>query len=373
MRRGGDDLAYVLYTSGSTGQPKGVMLSHENALTFVRWAARHFDFDDTDRILCHTPLTFDLPVCDLYNGFWARASVVLIPETDALFPVATVRTIERERITSVLAVPSSYVALIKRGGLLSADARPIRRLMYSGEPFPVPQLRALRAWASTQHICNLYGPIETNCCTYHCIGELPPDVRSVPLGQAIDNVRITIRGDDGRELGPGQEGEISIAGGCVMQGYWGDDVLTHARRTCLDGAVQYATGDRGWRDADGVLHFAGRRDRMVKSRGYRIELEEVEHAIASHPGVVEAAVAAIPDVELGHILYAWFVPDSSSVTTDHVMDFVAKSLPGYMLPRAMFVLDELPKTGSGKISRRRLAEMLATTAAIDGVDGGLVR
>ena len=363
LRRGGDDLAYILYTSGSTGQPKGVMLSHENALTFVRWAADHFGFDETDRILNHTPLTFDLPVSDLYNGFAARAVVVLVPETDALFAAATVRTIRDERITSMLLVPSAYVALMNRGGLLSIDPAPLRRLLYSGEAFAVAQLRRLRGWAKDQHVCNLYGPIETNCCTHHCVRELPEDVSSVPIGREIDNVRITIRDELGRASPAGEEGEITIAGGCVTLGYWGDEERTRERRVLLDGEVHYLTGDRGARDPDGTLRFLGRRDTMVKSRGYRIELAEVEHALSTHPGVVEAAVVAVPDPELGNVLFGWFVPASSAATPAAVSEHAARSLPGYMLPRALFTLEALPKTASGKISRRQLAALLPDRGA----------
>lgn len=363
FKRGHDDLAYILYTSGSTGQPKGVMLSHKNALTVIRWSARHFAFDSADRILNHTPLTFDLPVCDLYNGFLAGATVVLLPEADALFPAATVRTIRDERITSILAVPSSYVSLMNRGGLLALDPAPIRRLLYSGEAFPVQQLRQLRAWAPNQHICNLYGPIETNYCTHYCVHEIALEADSVPIGKEIDDVRIGIYNEEGQKACDGEEGEICVAGGSVTLGYWGDEARSRARRILLDGEIHFLTGDRGFRDKHGDLHFLGRRDTMVKSRGYRIELAEIEHVIGTHPGVIEVAVVAAPDLELGSLLYAWFVPASASITSTQVAEHASKLLPNYMLPRMIFPLDQLPKTDSGKISRRRLAEMLAVKSA----------
>jgi amino acid adenylation domain-containing protein len=358
ITRGGNDLAYILYTSGSTGRPKGVMLSHNNALTLIRWAARHFGFDETDRILNHTPLTFDLPVCDLYNGFAAGAVIVLVPETDALFPAAVVRTFQEERITSMLLVPSAYVGLMNRGDLLSRNPGNLRRLIYSGEAFAVPQLRRLRAWATTQHICNLYGPIETNACTHFCVADIFPDTHSIPIGKEFDDVWVTIRDEAGRELPAGQEGEICISGGCVMLGYWGDKAQTEARRPALDGRVHYLTGDRGLRRDDGNLLFLGRRDNLVKCRGFRIEIAEVEHAISTHPGVVEAAVVAVPDEEVGNVLYGWFVPASPVIAADEIKEHTARLLPGYMVPKSIYSIPSLPKTNSGKINRLQLAAQI---------------
>jgi acyl-coenzyme A synthetase/AMP-(fatty) acid ligase len=132
------------------------------------------------------------------------------------------------------------------------------------------------------------------------------------------------------------------------------------RRVRLEGHIHYLTGDRGMRRADGNLLFLGRRDNMVKSRGYRIEIAEVEHAISTHPDVLEAAVVAVPDPEVGNVLYGWFVPASPALAPEEVKQHAARLLPGYMLPKAIYSIGALPKTNSGKTSRRQLATMLTT-------------
>jgi amino acid adenylation domain-containing protein len=351
--RAGDDLAYILYTSGSTGTPKGVMVSHRNALTFVQWAARHYGFDREDRILCHAPLTFDLPVCDLYNGFSAGATVVLLPEEETLFPVATVRTIRQERITSLFLVPSVWISLMDRGGLLNEPPGQLRRVLYSGEAFPVGPLLRLKQWADRCHICNLYGPIETNGCTYYCVEQLNESDVTVPIGRAIDRVTVSIRDEAGNTSdGPG---EIWVQGGCVSLGYWGDPELTARKsRTEADGRW-FLTGDLGSRREDGNLVFHGRRDAMVKSRGVRIELGEVESVIATHPDVREVAVVAVPDKDFGNLLYAWVVLRDAGASTETIAAHAAKVLPPVMLPRRITPIESLPKTLSGKVSRSTLA------------------
>ncbi len=346
FRRGGADLAYVLYTSGSTGRPKGVMITHENALTFIDWAAKHFALTPDDRILNLSPLTFDLAVFDLYNGFGAGAAVVLVTEADALFPAAVTRAVRAEGVTTVYMVPSTYVALMTRGGLLDLDPRPLRRLLYAGEAFPTPQLRRLRSWAPAAHLCNLYGPIETNVCTFHDVGELAPDADGLPIGRAIDGVTVELWGEDG---------EILVHGPCVTPGYWGDAELTRAKRLTAQGREWFRTGDLATRDASGDLWFRGRRDHLVKVRGFRVELGDVEAALLRRPGVVEAAAAAVPDADGGQALVAWYVCDGP-VEASALKSHLAGQLPAYMIPRELFAVPSLPKTSSGKVSRRALVE-----------------
>lgn len=359
MSRGGDDLAYILYTSGSTGRPKGVMLSHRNALTYVEWAHTYFGFAGDDRLLCHAPLTFDLPVSDLYNGFLAGATVVLLSEEDALFPAATVKRIAAEEITSLYMVPSAYVGLMNRGGLLATDAGRIRRILYSGEAFPIGPLVQLLSWAPGAHACNLYGPIETNACTYHTIDRLPVDVASIPIGRPIGDAEIALVDAEGREVAEGEVGELCVTGGCVTLGYWGDAQLTAAKKRVRgDGRTWFFTGDLARRGEGGALEFHGRRDYMIKTRGFRVELAEVEHALASHPGVAEVAVVALPDPGAGNLLYACFVARTGGVTARELQGHAGQRLAPYMVPSEIFEVAALPKTTSGKVSRLEVGKLV---------------
>ena len=364
MRRCGDDATYLLYTSGSTGQPKGVVISHHNALNFVGWAARHFGVGPDDRLLNHAPLIFDLPVFDLYNAFLAGATAVLLPETDAMFPGVTVRTIRDEQVTSLYLVPSAYLTLINRGRLLDLDPSAIRRLMYAGEEFPIAYLRRLRQWAPNQQICNLYGLNETNACTsYDLRSDDPaPNGSTVPIGTPIEGVSITLRDSQGCEVDASGTGEIYVTGACVPVGYWRNEELNRTRFVTIDGRVHLRTGDFARRDESGNLWFLGRKDAMVKCRGFTVELGEVEHALTSHPGVLEGAVVAVPDAELGHVLYAWTVT-ASGVGSSEIGAHLGSLLPTYMIPKDLFVVDALPKTGTGKTDRQ---ELIGRIVAMEG-------
>ena len=343
-----DDLAYVLHTSGSTGAPKGVMITHGNALAFVEWAVEHFRFERDDRLLCHAPLTFDLPVFDLYATFLLGACAVLVADTAALFPSEAVRVLRAGSATSLFMVPSAIMGMMSRGGLMSKPPGSLRRLMYSGEPFPVPRLREFLEWCRGDiHVANLYGPIETNACTYFDVKSLDSTASAVPIGYPIANTEIRLIGGE-TEL----DGEVVVAGPTVAMGYWRQPELTAERWVERDGKRWYRTGDLARRDQGGRLWYAGRRDFMVKSRGFRIELEEVEAAIGRCPGVSEAIVVALPHEELGNVLYAWVTP--GAVAESDVKSALKNVLPSYMVPQRVFSRQDLPRTQSGKLDRGAL-------------------
>lgn len=361
--RGRDDVANILYTSGSTGEPKGVMITHGNVAAFVDWTAWAFGVGPDDRLLNHSRFTFDLSVFDLYAGFLAGATVVLLREEDALFPAATVQLLFEEEITSLYIVPSALVSLMSRGGLLRRDPSRLRRVLYAGEPFPVPHLRTLIGWLAPKTVvANLYGPIETNVATVYRVTHIPDDATSIPIGHASSGDRISVRDEHGAPCPPGTQGEIWVAGPTVTPGYWNNEALTATKIALADEQRWYRTGDIGSVGLDGLLSFHGRTDHMVKSRGFRIELGDIEAAMLSHPAVTEAAVGARPDPALGSVLYGWYsarAPLSPSELKSHI----TKALPSYMIPVELFLRDELPKTNSGKISRRALLDELELSLA----------
>jgi L-proline---[L-prolyl-carrier protein] ligase len=351
--RGPDDLAYILYTSGSTGTPKGVMISHRNALAFVEWAAGAFGLRAADRLASHAPFHFDLSVFDLYAAFMVGARVALIDEIGARAPHRLVSWVEQEGITVWYSVPSALILMMREGGLARGRCTALRRVLFAGEEFPLPQLARLVEALPGSALWNLYGPTETNVCTAFPIAPAAlARASALPIGRACSGDRVSIRDAAGNEAPVGQVGEVWVAGPTVMVGYW------PTPRPAGDG--WYRTGDLASWDADGEIVFHGRRDSMVKIRGYRVELREVEIALAAHPAVREAVVVAVADDGPGgKVLAAYVVSDSTELSVMAVKRHCADRLPAYMVPRHVRVQTELPRTSSGKVDRLALAARAA--------------
>jgi acyl-coenzyme A synthetase/AMP-(fatty) acid ligase len=210
---------------------------------------------------------------------------------------------------------------------------------------------------------NLYGPTETNVCTWYEVPEPPGDgAPPIPIGRVIAGVRAVAVADDGSPAGPGETGELHVAGPTVMAGYWNDpertaQVLVPAARTG-SGHPSYRTGDIVRVGDDGVFHYLGRRDNQVKSRGHRIELGEIEAAILAHPKVAECALVAVPDDVVTHRLWACVVPDGGLEAAD-VTRQCRERLPRYMVPDHVELFEELPRTSTGKTDRQALHAVLA--------------
>ena len=362
-----DDLAYLLYTSGSTGNPKGVMLSHLNALVFVDWALEHFRLTAEDRLSSHAPLHFDLSIFDLFAAAAAGASVVLVPPAASVFPVELARLMEQREISVWYSVPSVLSALASRGGLERRELSRLRAVLFAGEVFPTKYLRRLMRLLPRARFYNLYGPTETNVCTCYDVPPLADDqTEPIPIGKPIPNVEVFAVTDGGGLAPPGEAGELYVRGPTVMHGYWRDPERT-ARARLADrfgedprGYV-YRTGDLVRQGEDGHYRFLGRRDSQVKSRGYRIELGEVESVLYAHPAVVEAAVIAIPDELLTNRIVA-FLALREEVSQAELIEFCSRRIPRYMIPESFAFRDALSKTSTGKIDRQRLHAECSTTA-----------
>jgi L-proline---[L-prolyl-carrier protein] ligase len=358
-----DDLAYILYTSGSTGTPKGVMISHGNAAFFVDWACRQFPLTRGDRVAVHAPLHFDLPVYDIYAGLGSGACLCLLPERSAIFPEATFRFLRDQGATALYAVPSALHTLVTRSGLTREGLPRLRQVLYAGEEYyPSPLLR-LRAALPHATIANLYGPIETNVVTMLVIEPRHLARPRIPLGTPAPGVRIALLRDDGAVSSSGAaEGEILVAGACVTPGYLNQPGPTAAAMLHDQQAAPpvryYRTGDYGLRDSAGLLHYLGRRDGLIKTRGIRVELGEIEAVIASLPGVREVAAVATPDPAITARLHALVIPAGADITVADITSRCRELLPSYMVPD-IHLLGGLPKTSTGKIARSELGALLA--------------
>ena len=360
------DLAYVLFTSGSTGRPKGVMLSHLNALTFVNWAAQTFLLRQDDRLSNHAPFNFDLSVLDLFGAAAAGASVTLVPEGLGMFPGRLAELIERERLTVWYSVPSVLTLLVTRGNLAARELGSLRWILFAGEVFPVKYLRELMLALPQARFANLYGPTETNVVTWYEVPALDPDrTEPIPIGKACANTDCIGLEEGGLPVTePGREGLLYVRGSTVMRGYFGRPEETTAAFApnpfAASGDEQlYCTGDWVTLDEDGNFLFLGRRDHMVKTGGYRVELGEIETALFSHPAVHDAVAVAVPDDVLGNRIRAFVVGDG--ISEQELRAYCASLLPRYMVPEDVEFRDALPRTATDKIDRPRLvAETLGT-------------
>lgn len=320
-----DALGYLLYTSGSTGQPKGVAWDHRGAAAFPRWAVSRLSLGVGDRIAAVAPLSFDLSTFDLFAALGAGASVLFPPREALLFPRTLAGWLAEQRPTVLYAVPTLYRQLLDA----DADLSSLRAAIFAGEVFPMADLARLRARLPEAVLENFYGPTETNVCTAHRVGDVQPDDPPLPIGELLPHFSA---------LGPAgeQRGELVLEGE-VMRGYWDE----------LDGARRHATGDIVSRGPDGY-RFHGRRDRMVKVRGHRVELGEVEHALRGHPDVSEVAVV-LRDGALVAVYAADPDPGARGLRVH-----ASSRLPAYMHPSVFTRVPQLPRTATGKVALSEL-------------------
>jgi amino acid adenylation domain-containing protein len=356
-----DDLAYILYTSGSTGRPKGVMLSHENAVSFVEWCSEVLGPQPEDRFSSHAPFHFDLSILDIYTPIRHGATLVLIPEEIGKDPLRLGELIAESRISVWYSVPSILRLLARHGKLDSRRYQDLRLVLFAGEVFPIAHLRDLkRLWSAPRYL-NLYGPTETNVCTfYEAPAEIPEDrTDPLPIGKVCSHLEAMVVDEVGRPLAAGAEGELCFRGRSVLQGYW--NLPDQTRQAFLDpgdGSRWYRTGDLVIEEPDGNFRFLGRRDRMVKKRGYRVELGEIETCLHQHPEVREAAVVALPHDEAGMVIRAHLgTEEGKTLSLIQLKRFCSEHLPLYMVPDSFCFHARLPRTSTDKIDYQSLKSL----------------
>jgi amino acid adenylation domain-containing protein len=362
------DTAYILYTSGSTGTPKGVMISHRNSLTFVNWAAECAALTADDRVSSHAPLHFDLSIFDIFSSCKAGATIILVPEGSATFPVQLAKLIERERITIWYSVPSVLTLLVLYGQLAAHDLSRLRAIIFAGEVFPVKYLRRLMDALPQARYLNWYGPTETNVCTSYEVPLLDPvQTTPVPIGKACANMEVFAVNSAGEKVtAPGESGELCVRGPSLMQGYWGHPektakVLMHNPFQPHFDELMYKTGDIVVLTDEGDYLYLGREDGMIKTRGYRVELGEIEAVLYGHPAIREVAVLPVADEILGNRLRAVMsLYEGATLTREEVLSFCHQQLPHYMVPDGIEFCEALPKTSTGKTDRVSLARRFSS-------------
>jgi amino acid adenylation domain-containing protein len=337
--------ACVLYTSGSRGQPKGIVQSERSIVRFATWFADQFGIGPGARLLRWASFAYDAVFAEVIAAPLSGAAVI-IPRYRREDPAATLAVLRQHEITHLQCVPSFARQLLS---LLQVQAQPLpqlRTVLLAGEVLP-PELAALAFRVLPQaELVNLYGSTETILACWHRVTAADARAAAIPVGQAIPDRQVSVIGPDGGRCPPGEAGEILIEGDQLSLGYLGDPGGSRFRRE-PDGRCTFRTGDRGRLRPDGRLEFLGRLDRQVKVHGNRVELAEVEAAFLAHPRVVGAVIAARPQ-DADTVLVAQVVT-APGTTGAELRHYLAGQLPSYMVPRDIQVMDDLPRLVSGKM------------------------
>ena len=351
--------AYIMFTSGSTGIPKGAVMSHANLLWFIAWAQDRFVITPDDVLTNVNPIYFDNSVFDFYSAIFSGATLVPFTSSQVRDTRLLVRLINQTACSIWFSVPSLLVYLLTTHALSSSDFPNIRKIIFGGEGFPKTKLNQLYSmFGMRADLENVYGPTECTCiCSAHTISDDDfQDMQNLTtLGFLAQNFEFEIISSDTEDP---NFGELFLRGSQVGLGYYNDNertakVFIQNPRHSLYSDIGYCTGDLVRKDAHGYLHFKGRSDFQIKHMGYRIELEEIEAALNSLPEIKECAVIYHKIGEgLGQLIA--YAAISHSASSEQILLKMTAIVPHYMMPRRIIVMDLLPKNANGKIDRLSL-------------------
>lgn len=346
------DLAALIYTSGSTGEPKGVMSSHLNIVSAAQSIIQYLENEPDDIILNTLPLSFDYGLYQVIMSIMFGGTVIL---ESFLYPIKILELLEKEKVTGFPIVPTIAALLFKLRNLKEYDFSSLRYITNTAAVLPVEHVRRLKELLPHVRIYSMYGLTECKRVSY-----LPPeeiDSRPSSVGKAMPNCEVFILDGNGREVSPGEIGELVVRGGNVMQGYWNNSEVTAAifRQGHYPGERLLYTGDLFKRDEDGFLYFVGRKDEMIKCRGERVYPKEIENVLCEMSGIAEAAVIGVPDEILGQSIKAFILCATGfHITKKEVLKHCSSSLESYKVPKYVEFVQNLPRTPNGKIDKRAL-------------------
>jgi amino acid adenylation domain-containing protein len=370
------DAAYMIFTSGTTGRPKGVVMSHRAVLAFYRALLDADIARETDRIATTSPLQFDFSLLDIGLALGAGAALVPVPRDVLNWPRKLVRFLADAEVTQVNGVPSIWRSVLRHEpNGLAALAHRVRGVLFAGESFPLPELRRLQTLLPAARMVNCFGWTESMASSLTDVpNPLPADVETLSIGFAYQGAEMMLVDDTGAAVHePGVVGEIHMRGPSLFTGYWADEKATSAALVSdpLDPRSAqrvYRSGDLAYRGRRGELYFAGRADLQVQIRGYRVELGEIERRLVEFPGVAEATVVVRPHEDGPEpVACVVLAAGVESVDEAEVSLFCEQTLPSYMVPRTVIVIEGTPVTPNGKTDRAALLTLLADIGPLETV------
>ncbi len=349
------DPAYILYTSGSTGKPKGVCLSHKNALSFVYWAAELTHAQAQHVFANHASFSFGISVYDIYVPFLVGAKLVITPEGTALSGKLMTEFIAKEKVTHWYSVPTAVLLMMEYENFFESIKKHIKTMMFAGEPFPKSQVNRLRKNLPGVQIINFYGATETNVsCYYEIENEIPDSLTATPIGKAACSDELWIDSQDGGQ--DSNTGELLIKGPTVMLGYWGGDLIKDRI---------YRSKDIVRKDADGIFHYIGRTDSIVKIKGYRVALSEIEQTLLKHPNIHQAAVTLEGEgLDLKLTGYAVLKDPNKIPSLIELKKLCSEYLAAYKVIHKAKFLPKLPLNANGKVDKAALADSCKSTGVL---------
>lgn len=365
------DPAYIIFTSGSTGRPKGVVMTHRGIVSYLRMLIADSDIAAGERIATTAPLQFDLALFDVGLALGSLAGVVPVPRSLLRWPRRFLRFLADTHATQVNGVPSIWRQALRREPEMLAALDRLRTVLFSGEEFPLPELRRLRQLRPGLRVLNSFGHTECMSCS---LTEVPDPLPDTATRLSIGNPHpgsegMLIDADGWLVQESGVTGELYLRSPAMFAGYWDDPRATAAAQVPdplnpRSGQLVFRTGDLAYRGPDGELYYCGRTDSQVQIRGNRVELGEVENRIEAHPAVAAATALVLPDAEGEPVLFAFVTTtghDTDSTAGDEpdhqkIRAFCAEALPAYMIPEEVRFLTEMPLTPNGKVDRAALRE-----------------
>jgi len=340
-----ESLSNIIFTSGSTGKPKGIKISHQNILCFVNWCCDNFKFKKSDKFCSIAPLHFDLSVFDIYVPMMLGSTIYLFDNEEIKNPRLITQRIDSHNINVTYTTPTLYNLLFTYGKIKKRSLQTIHTKIFAGEVMPLNLLSQMKTKVPQSRYFNFYGPTETNVCTWYDATNIEDTVdNKLPIGHPCPYATIKIK-----------DGELLISGDSVFLGYYNDEKKTAKLLETIGAKKWYHTGDKVSENNNRELLFSGRIDRMIKLRGFRIELDEIEYVISEHTSIVSNAVIDIKDQSEEHKIIAFInTEEKSDIVVSKLQEFCSNQLPHYMVPSKFIVIDQLPITTNGKVDYKKL-------------------
>lgn len=354
-----DDLAYIMYTSGSTGIPKGLMHTHRSGLSYARLSANEFGLTSDDIIANHAPIHFDICTMGYFTAPYVSATTVLVTDAHTMMPASLSALVEDEKISVWYSVPLALTQMLQFGDLASKKLENLRWILFGGERFDMAQLRELIKTVPHATFSNVYGPAEVNQCTNYNFTSIVDQMEILPIGKTWQETEGLVVNDDDVEVNKNELGELLIHSTTMMRGYWNNPQLTEQSIYFQNNSGNekrfYRTGDLVKKLDDGNLIFVERKDRQVKVRGYRVELDEVARAFQQMDSVAEAAVYLATLLDQTHQIEARLrLSNGYELNEGDLLKSIRDKVPAYAVPQKISIVSDFPRTSSGKIDYQKI-------------------